>query len=444
MRRAGLLLVVLALAVVPGASTARADLPPPGYLLQDTTVLEGQTAEIPVLLTSPAPSTGVELSYTEFDVTTTSDPGSLFPPPDYLHQNGFVFIPPGLSSGFIPMQTFSDGIDEPDETFTVEALPASNTFPVDPIATVTIVDADPPPVLQWHADVSTLEGDSGTHSVVLTAELSRPSEKTVQADVQTADGTATGGTAPPADYLTATRHLVFAPGETSKTVSFDIFGDTNIEPTETFQARLITAQNAQLIGRRFATITIVNDDDVTPPVIALKAGVFVQARFSPVAVPYTLPTAVDAVDGPVPVSCSPASGSLFPYGTTSVTCVAQDSSGNVATSSFGVTAILPLTIGAVTNPGNLERPLSAVAAGQRVRVTAGGFAPGTDVTLELVTATGAVLSVGSTAAGLDGRIDARPKIPDDAPSGAAQLTAAGVAPDGGEFVRAWALSIASE
>lgn len=443
MRRLVVLLAVAALAAVPGASTAHADVTP-GFILQDTTVLEGDTlAQVPVILTAPAPSTGAEISYTEFDGTATSAPAGRFPP-DYVHVNGFVFIPPGSALGFIPIQILSDGIDENDETLTVEAFPQLNVVPVDPLATVTIQDADLPPVLQWTADASTLEGDSGAHSVTLTAQLSRLSEKTVVAQVQTADGTATGGTAPPADYATATRQLVFDPGVTSLPVSFDVFGDTNIEPTETFQARLVTASNAQLIGKRFATITIVNDDDVTPPVISAKSGVFTQAGFSPVAVPYMPPTAVDAVDGPVAVSCVPASGSLFPFGTTTVTCSAQDRSGNVAQSTFPVTVILPLTIGAVTNPGDLGRKLTEVAAGQRVRVTAGGFAPGSDVTLTLLTATGDGLAEGSTVAGPDGRIDARPRIPDDAPVGSAQMTAVGIAPDGGELVRAWALTVTAD
>src|SRR4030095_3657494 len=36
------------------------------------------------------------------------------------------------------------------------------------------------------------------------------------------------------------------------------------------------------------------------------------------------------------VVCSPASGSIFPVGTTTVTCTATDSSGNTATCSFTV------------------------------------------------------------------------------------------------------------
>ncbi|MFF5126109.1 HYR domain-containing protein [Streptomyces syringium] len=42
-------------------------------------------------------------------------------------------------------------------------------------------------------------------------------------------------------------------------------------------------------------------------------------------------TANDAVDGDLPVICTPASGSLFPMGTTHVTCTATDSAGNKGT-----------------------------------------------------------------------------------------------------------------
>ncbi|MCI3226617.1 VWA domain-containing protein [Streptomyces sp. NP-1717] len=42
-------------------------------------------------------------------------------------------------------------------------------------------------------------------------------------------------------------------------------------------------------------------------------------------------TATDAQDGELPVTCDPASGALFPVGTTTVTCSATDSAGNTGT-----------------------------------------------------------------------------------------------------------------
>jgi hypothetical protein len=48
-------------------------------------------------------------------------------------------------------------------------------------------------------------------------------------------------------------------------------------------------------------------------------------------------TVSDVVDGSLAVSCSPASGSLFPLGDTRVECSASDSRGNSATGQFFVT-----------------------------------------------------------------------------------------------------------
>jgi len=55
---------------------------------------------------------------------------------------------------------------------------------------------------------------------------------------------------------------------------------------------------------------------------------------------YTPPTATDLVDGPIAsVPCTPAPGTLFPLGTTTVTCSATDSHGNTATASFTIDVV---------------------------------------------------------------------------------------------------------
>jgi hypothetical protein len=83
------------------------------------------------------------------------------------------------------------------------------------------------------------------------------------------------------------------------------------------------------------------------------------------------PTASDVVDGPLPVTCTPDSGALFPVGTTTVTCTAADSRGNSASASFLV-AVVDTTPPVVTAPppatfvsesgGPLARSSSALAA----------------------------------------------------------------------------------
>jgi hypothetical protein len=81
--------------------------------------------------------------------------------------------------------------------------------------------------------------------------------------------------------------------------------------------------------------------DTTAPVISdVPADTTVPATSAQGAsVTYTAPTAQDQVDGNVPVKCSPISGTIFPLGTTTVSCTATDNSGNTASASFTVTVI---------------------------------------------------------------------------------------------------------
>jgi hypothetical protein len=53
-------------------------------------------------------------------------------------------------------------------------------------------------------------------------------------------------------------------------------------------------------------------------------------------VTYTKPSATDSIDGARPVTCTPASGSLFPVNKTTVTCTASDTHGNTTTATFTV------------------------------------------------------------------------------------------------------------
>jgi len=76
------------------------------------------------------------------------------------------------------------------------------------------------------------------------------------------------------------------------------------------------------------TVTV---QDTTAPVLSQPDNLSVVATSpSGAVVSYDLPAASDAVDENVSVSCDPPPGSLFPVGTTPVTCSAEDASGNEA------------------------------------------------------------------------------------------------------------------
>jgi hypothetical protein len=106
-------------------------------------------------------------------------------------------------------------------------------------------------------DVTVTEGDSGTVDATFTVSLtgSQICPKPVSVDFQTADGTATA----PADYASRSGTLTFAPGETSKTITVPVNGDTIDEPDEQFFVDLSNASNAAIAdGRGIGTIL---DDD---------------------------------------------------------------------------------------------------------------------------------------------------------------------------------------
>jgi RHS repeat-associated protein len=79
--------------------------------------------------------------------------------------------------------------------------------------------------------------------------------------------------------------------------------------------------------------------DTTPPVLTVPANMTVQAT-GPTGAPASFSaTASDIVDGALVPICSPASGTPFPFGVTTVTCSSTDSHSNTATGSFTVTVV---------------------------------------------------------------------------------------------------------
>jgi hypothetical protein len=72
--------------------------------------------------------------------------------------------------------------------------------------------------------------------------------------------------------------------------------------------------------------------DTTPPVISVPNDITVFATSTAGAVVTFTATATDDVDGTDPVTCTPASGTVFAPGKTTVNCSASDAAGNPATS----------------------------------------------------------------------------------------------------------------
>lgn len=111
------------------------------------------------------------------------------------------------------------------------------------------------------ADVSLVEGNSGTQYAQVAVRLSSPTSKTVTVNYATSDGTATAG----ADYTAVAGQLSFARGQTLKTVLVPVHGDLFAEPDEWFRVTLNGARNAT-ISDGIGIVNITNDDNIRPRV----------------------------------------------------------------------------------------------------------------------------------------------------------------------------------
>ena len=101
------------------------------------------------------------------------------------------------------------------------------------------------------ADEQVLEAPNAR--LVFSVTLSSTTTSPVTVLFRTEDGTATAGT----DYVPMSGRLVFAPGQTERTVDVPVLHDSRKEEAETLTLRLLSATGAQLTDAQ-ATGTIVN------------------------------------------------------------------------------------------------------------------------------------------------------------------------------------------
>jgi peptidoglycan/xylan/chitin deacetylase (PgdA/CDA1 family) len=99
----------------------------------------------------------------------------------------------------------------------------------------------------------------------------------------------------------------------------------------------VTCSVKDKVGNTASASFKVTVADRTPPKLQLPADMTAPATSAKGAVVKFSASATDLVDGSVRVTCTPASGSTFPFGTTTVSCSAKDNAGNSASGSFKVT-----------------------------------------------------------------------------------------------------------
>jgi hypothetical protein len=117
------------------------------------------------------------------------------------------------------------------------------------------------------------------------------------------------------------------------------------------------------------------------------------AQASGAALSYTA-SAHDIVDGAVAAACVPASGSTFPFGSTTVNCSATDAHGNTASGSFTVT-VADTTGPTLTVPANATVEATN-AAGAIYTFTASAITPRRAVATTCAPASGSTFPFGPT------------------------------------------------
>jgi uncharacterized repeat protein (TIGR01451 family) len=230
----------------------------PTISVNDVTVTEGNSGTTPatftVSLSAASPQT-ITVAYATSDDSATQ-------PSDYASASGTLTFTPGQTSKQVTVNVNGDTTVEPDEAFHLNLSSPTKATISDAIGIGTITNDDvvtPPaaPTLAISDATVNPEGNSGTKNASFTVTLSSASLSSVTVNYATSDGTATQ----PGDYTAGSGTLTFAPGETSKTISVPVVGDTAPEPNETFNVDLSSPSGAT-ISDGHGVGTIIDDDEI--------------------------------------------------------------------------------------------------------------------------------------------------------------------------------------
>ncbi|MGQ0620370.1 MAG: beta strand repeat-containing protein [Panacagrimonas sp.] len=208
------------------------------------------TVMIPVRLSAPS-ALEVRAAFAVSGSATAADFNSTTSSP--------LVFPPNSTAVNIVLSIAEDTLDEDSETviFTLGALTNATAGSL-PAYTATIQDNDDAPTVKFTAATQNVGEAAGTAAVSL--QLSGPSGKPVTVPLSF------GGTASrPGDYNTAVSSVTIPAGDLSGGFSLSIVNDTIFEsPDENILVSAGNPSNATLASPSSQTLTIIDDEDVTP------------------------------------------------------------------------------------------------------------------------------------------------------------------------------------
>jgi subtilisin family serine protease len=220
----------------------------------DAQIVEGNSGSkylsFPITLSQPAPSM---ITYHAGLQSGTATVGIDTGIPIF---NEF-YIAAGATSASYQASIEGDLEVEPNETFFLSVGNTDVGTVLDGTGVGTIINDDGPTLSI--GDISVVEGNSGTRSATFTVTLSQPAAAPVTYTASTANGSAKSGS----DYLAKSAFGETIPaGQTSRTFTTSVYGDTLPEDNEYFYVNLSDATGASISdGQGKATIR--NDEGPT-------------------------------------------------------------------------------------------------------------------------------------------------------------------------------------
>jgi hypothetical protein len=162
-----------------------------------------------------------------------------------------TFLPGETSKTFtVPMRHWPGY--SPTQSFTVTLqTPLNANIGTPDTVTVTVLNVDPVPTLQFSASDFTVDENAVTATITVTK--AGQSSMSSSVEYYTTDGNATAQ-----NYTAAAGTLTFAPGETSKTISVSVANWPGYSPSVYFNIALRNPAGATLGTPDSATVTILN------------------------------------------------------------------------------------------------------------------------------------------------------------------------------------------
>ena len=180
--------------------------------------------------------------------------GTALEPDDHDLVDGSVVIAAGTLGSSVTFAVVDDGIDESAQTVILTmGVPTNAVQGATTVHTVTIVDDDAPPTLEWTLGAQTV--DEAVGMVVLTATLSSASSLNVWVWY-----TVGGNAANPGDHDAADGMLFIPAGSTSALLPINVVDDGTSEMDETVVVTLDSPSNATLGANAAHTMTITDND----------------------------------------------------------------------------------------------------------------------------------------------------------------------------------------